>query len=151
MALATRPRPNVHHKKRRAQHHRHSRLYLKPYWPYLPMLAIMGTGVVVNRLWSGGIPGVKTALTLNPQFAAGAPPVARIQVLTGSQVTWIVALVSVIAVTALALFVIRDWYRLHRLINKGEAFIYRRPWFDVAMVFVFTAGFVLTSTSGIIR
>jgi hypothetical protein len=115
------------------------------------MLAIMGTGVLVNRLWSGGIPGVKTALTLNPQLTAGTPPVARIQVLAGSQVTWIVALVSVIAVTALALFVVRDWYRLHRLINKGEAFIYKRPWFDVAMVFVFTAGFVLTSTNGMIR
>jgi uncharacterized membrane protein YidH (DUF202 family) len=151
MALATRPKPTVHHKKRRAQHHRHSKPYLKAYWPYIPVLMIVGIGAVINRLWAvGGASGLKAALSVNPQLTGGQSA-ARIQVLAGSQASWIVGVVSVIAATALVLFVVRDWYRLHRLINRGEAFIYKRPWLDFGMVLVFTAGFVLTSSNGIIR
>jgi hypothetical protein len=52
MALATRPKPKVHHKKRQAGHHRQSKPYLKAYWPYLPMLLVVGLGIAVNSLWS---------------------------------------------------------------------------------------------------
>jgi len=149
MALATRPKPTVQHKKRRAEHHRHSKPYLKAYWPYIPVLAIMGVGGIVNRLLLvGGSSGLKAALAINPHLS-GTQPAARIQVLAGSQASWLVAAVAVVAVAALGLFIIRDWYRLHRLINRGEAFVYKRPLFDLAMVFVFTAGFVLTSAVGI--
>ena len=152
MALATRPKPTTQHKKRQAQHHRHSKLYLKPYWPYLPMLTIMGIGVMASRSWSGGgIGGVNSSQIFNPRSAGSATAVAHIQALTGIQATWVVILLLIIAITALMLFVARDWYRLHRVINKGEAFIYKRPWLDLAMVFVFTAGFVLTRSGSLIR
>ncbi len=53
MTLVTKPKRNsVHHKKRGGQHHRHSDHYLKTYWPYLPMLLIVGLGMLVNNLWS---------------------------------------------------------------------------------------------------
>jgi uncharacterized membrane protein YidH (DUF202 family) len=135
MALATRPKPKVSHRKRRAEHHRHSSHYLKPYWPYLPMLTIIGAGVLVNRIWV---------------VSAAAPDQTRLQALTGSQETlaWAVIITSV----AFAVFVFRHWHRVHRLINKGEALVYRNGWVDVATVFVFTAGVVLTRTgSTIIR
>ncbi len=48
MALATRPKPTAHDRKRQAGHHRHSKPYLKTYWPYLPMLLIIGLGIVIN-------------------------------------------------------------------------------------------------------
>ena len=151
MALATRPKPTVHHKKRQARHHRHSKHYLKAYWPYIPVLMIVGGGAAINRLWSvGSASGLNAAVAVNPQLSSGQSA-ARIQVLAGSQASWIVAAVSVLAIAALVLFVVRDWYRLHRLINRGEAFIYKRPWLDFAAVFIFTAGFVLTSTNVIIR
>ena len=52
MALATRPKPTVQAKKRRAQHHRSkSKHYVKPYLPYLPMLGVAGIGLAVNSLW----------------------------------------------------------------------------------------------------
>jgi uncharacterized membrane protein YidH (DUF202 family) len=147
MALATRPKPTVHHKKRQAQHHRHSKHYLKAYWPYIPVLVIVGAGAVVNRLWTVGGPGLKAAAAINPQLSSGQSA-ARIQVLAGSQASWMVAAVSFIAGVALGLFILRDWYRLHRLINRGEAFIYKHRWFDLAMVLVFTAGFILASAAG---
>ena len=53
MALATRPSRNTKsHKKRSGKHHRHSDSYLKHYWPYIPMLLIVGLGLVFNSVWS---------------------------------------------------------------------------------------------------
>jgi uncharacterized protein YkwD len=52
MALATRPKQPVHTKKRRAQHHRQSKDYLKHYWPYLPMLLFVVVGLAINSLWA---------------------------------------------------------------------------------------------------
>lgn len=53
MSLATRPkRTTAAHKKRSGKHHRHTDTYLKHYWPYIPMLLIVGLGLVVNTIWS---------------------------------------------------------------------------------------------------
>lgn len=54
MSLATKQKPKTHHKKRQAQHHRRGKHYLKAYFPYLPMLLIVGVGLAVNSLWSSG-------------------------------------------------------------------------------------------------
>lgn len=53
MTLVNKPRrTSTHHKKRGGQHHRHNEHYLKTYWPYLPMLLIVGMGLLVNSVWS---------------------------------------------------------------------------------------------------
>jgi methylmalonyl-CoA mutase cobalamin-binding subunit len=52
MALAARPKRPPQHKKRIGQHHRQSKVYLKSYWPYLPMLLIVGVGLAINTAWS---------------------------------------------------------------------------------------------------
>lgn len=54
MALATKTKNKspVIHKKRSGQHHRKSKPYLRAYWPYLPMLMIVGVGLIVNSIWS---------------------------------------------------------------------------------------------------
>jgi uncharacterized protein YkwD len=61
MAIAAKPKKSVHAKKRQAKHHRHSKHYLKSYWPYLPMLMIVGVGLAINSLWStGSVLGVQS-------------------------------------------------------------------------------------------
>lgn len=291
MAIATRPKPKVQHKKIHAKHHRKSKHYLKHYWPYLPMIAIIGIGWVINSAWSGGtvlgtqsnfssqallaetndrraeagrpdlklnielsaaaqakaedmvkadywahtspdgqndalsliaaagypyqsagenlaygFPSASDAITgwmgspghranlLNAQYrevgfgvassrdylgrgpqtvivaeygqplAAGSSgsseipavvlgqnsqPVSRVQILTGNQ-AWSLAAVSALAGAALAIFITRHSLRLHKVLVKGEAFIIHHPLFDIASVLVFTAGFVLSRTSGLI-
>lgn len=52
MALASKPKPSVQHRKRQAGHHRHSKDYLKTYWPYLPMLMTVAVGLMINSIWS---------------------------------------------------------------------------------------------------
>lgn len=50
MTLAkTKPRKSTAtHKKRRAQHHKQSHHYLRPYWPYLPIVAVLLFGLLGN-------------------------------------------------------------------------------------------------------
>ncbi len=304
MALATRPAPQAHHRKRQAHHHRQSRHYLRPYWPYLPMLLIVGLGLLVNSAWSGaGVLGTSSdfssrsllmdtnaerskngepALSLDvrleaaaqakaddmvrsdywahespagktpwsfitangyqyssagenlaygfdgadssvagwmnsaehranilnasysdvgfgvasspdyvghgPQTivvaeygqpaAAGSPsdttkvgaglpaapldsnvlgtadsqqPVSRIQILAGGGQAWSLVAVITLAGAAGALFILRHSYRLHRVLNRGEVFVTRHPYLDIAVVLIVTAGCVLTRVSGIVR
>lgn len=47
----TKPKPrrlSAEHRKRLGQHHHHTHHYVKTYWPYLPMVAILMVGVVAN-------------------------------------------------------------------------------------------------------
>lgn len=54
MALATKTRQPtaIHHRKRTGSHHRkQAKHYGKTYWPYLPLLGIVGFGFLLNSLW----------------------------------------------------------------------------------------------------
>lgn len=58
MAIKTRQKPkSVQHKKRSGQHHHHGKTYLKTYWPYLPLLAIVSLGFLINGVWSSQMHG----------------------------------------------------------------------------------------------
>jgi hypothetical protein len=65
MAIATRPKPSVHHKKRVGKHHKTTKHYMKAYWPYIPITAIVGLGIVVNALLggSGNVLGAQSDLS----------------------------------------------------------------------------------------
>lgn len=53
MAIATKPKPKTTtHKKRTGAHHKKSKQYHKSYWPYIPMLAIIGLGLTFNTFIS---------------------------------------------------------------------------------------------------
>ncbi len=302
MAVATRPKKNIHTRKSQAKHHRHSKHYLKAYWPYLPMLTIAVVGLMINSLWSSSnnVLGAKSdfsstslldktnlnradknqaGLTISPQLSAAAQakandmaqhnywahnsptgktpwtfieasgyqyqaagenlaygftnandtivgwmnstehranimndayqnvgfgvaqaanyqgkgpqtivvaeygqpiaavanitfkvdnpasvagasksatelsakPVSRIQVLTGGQAAWSALALSALTGAALMLFIVRHGFRIRRTISRGEAFVAHHPYLDIAVVFIFVAGFVLTRSSGIIR
>jgi hypothetical protein len=88
--------PSVAHRKRTGQHHRHSGHYIKTYWPYLPVFAVLLLGVLLNGVigrWHHNVLGYSTnisaqvllaetngersndhlpALQLNQQLAAAA-------------------------------------------------------------------------------
>ncbi len=48
------PRRPANHHKRTGQHHRPSDHYVKPYWPYLPVFAVLSVGVFINN-WLGQV------------------------------------------------------------------------------------------------
>ena len=68
MVLVAEPkrRTPMHHKKRTGQHHKQTKHYTKTYWPYLPLLLIVGLGFVVSTLWSSrqhSVLGYATAIS----------------------------------------------------------------------------------------
>lgn len=67
MSLTTPNKPRLHHRKMRGGHHRHNPEYLKPYFPYLPLLILVVIGLAVNALWSAqtSVLGAATNLTAN--------------------------------------------------------------------------------------
>jgi hypothetical protein len=53
MAIAVRQKPKAtpHRKKRDGQHQRRSHPFIKTYWPYIPLLIVVGVGLLLNNLW----------------------------------------------------------------------------------------------------
>ncbi|HVC35954.1 MAG TPA: CAP domain-containing protein [Candidatus Dormibacteraeota bacterium] len=62
MALATRPKPSSYHRQRIGKHRSHNKNFLKSYWPYIPLLSILGIGLMINQLFvhSGQVLGAKS-------------------------------------------------------------------------------------------
>lgn len=140
MAIASKPKKSNHYKKTQARHHRHSKHYLKPYWPYLPMFAILGAGAYLERNWPAATAG------LLPQGQDSATLASsHLDQLTGQHAALLSGLVLAAAVVALAIFMLRNSLRLHRVVVRSEHFVSDRPLLDIAVVAVFTAGLVLVT------
>lgn len=67
MALTTRRKPNIHHRRARGAHHQHTKHYLKAYHPYLPLMMLLIVGLAINTLWMSRsqVLGASTDLTAN--------------------------------------------------------------------------------------
>lgn len=68
MAIATRKKPSASRpKKLSGKHHKRGQRYLKTYWPYIPLIAIVALGIALNGLWSNGSHGVQGyAVNISP-------------------------------------------------------------------------------------
>lgn len=141
MAIASRPKPKVQHKKRKAMHHQHTNAYLKPYWPYLPMVAIVGFGAYLSAHWPASLAG------LNANMSGTAQGLTRIEAMTGSQNSWSLALIILMTAIAAVVFVTQHWFRVKRALNRGERLIVKHPLFDIALVAICTIGIILTRTN----
>lgn len=59
MTLVAPLKPPAHHRKTTGKHHRHTKTYHKPYWPYLPVVAIVIAGLLLSHVsWLPGRPSV---------------------------------------------------------------------------------------------
>lgn len=65
VAVKQKPKNTPHHRKRHGAHQRRSHDFVKTYWPYLPMLLIVGTGLFLNNLWiqTSGVLSYATDMT----------------------------------------------------------------------------------------
>jgi hypothetical protein len=52
LAVKSKPSATIHHKKRVGAHHRQTKHYAKPYWPYLPVAFIIAVGILANSSWT---------------------------------------------------------------------------------------------------
>ncbi|MGZ6005329.1 MAG: hypothetical protein ACXWLH_04230 [Candidatus Saccharimonadales bacterium] len=140
MALATRPKPKVHHRKRQAHHHKKTHHYLKTYWPYLPAFAILGVGTLLNNwLYSSDWMAEKAVSNVNG-FGSGT----RIEALVAGNPSAALLTVIVVAAFAMVYFLFRNWFRIQRTLNRGEMFMVKHPWVDVGLILILTASVILT-------
>jgi len=58
LTTKTKPRSTTHHKQRQGRHHKKDEHYLRPYWPYLPLVLIVLAGIVFSTLWGATQKGV---------------------------------------------------------------------------------------------
>lgn len=119
-------------------HHKHTSAYMKTYFPYLPILAVVGVGVVLNKSLDDA------ALFDSTGSVSGLGYPTRIEAIAGTSGNWALLAVVLIAGLAMAAFIFLHWYRVQRTLNRGEAFIAKHPWFDVVLAFLITAGVILT-------
>ncbi len=105
------------------------------------MLAIVGLGAAINHLWPQA---VESALLPTPLIDDQGQPLTRIQTILGNQTETLLLVVLAVTAAAFAVFVFRHWYRVHRMISRGEKFVAQHPWLDIAAVAIFTIGFVIT-------
>ena len=146
MALATRPKPNAHDRKRQAGHHHHGKSYLDTYWPYIPMLAIVAGGALVNNaLYRTSTATVSAGAVISG--SAGSP--SRLQNLLGNQANWIFLAAIAITGVTFTVFLVSHWYRIHRWMNKKQAYVISHPLLELTAVFVFTVGFIVTRSAGL--
>lgn len=109
---------------------------MKPYWPYLPMFAIIGLGILANQYWPASL------VSLN-DVGSGT----RIEAMVGSQNSGALIFIILMAAGAAAILIFQNWFRFQRTLNRGERFIVKHPWFDIVLVLIATAGVVLTRAS----
>lgn len=73
MAIATKPKPKntVHHKRRHGAHQKRSNHFTKTYWPYIPLLLIVGVGLFLNAAIGvkSNVLGYATSMTANGLLA----------------------------------------------------------------------------------
>ena len=97
----------------------------------------------------GVVAGASTTAPLIKELTGAE--VSRIQLLTGGQAAWSALALSAFTGAALAIFIVRHGIRFHKIVRKGEVFIARHAYVDIAITLVLVAGFVLTRNSGIIH
>lgn len=102
------------------------------------------------------VPGTEAPTATTPAVVAGdrepeSRLVSRLQLLNQGQPTWTTFAVTLIATSAVLVFMIRHGFYLRRLLVKGEVFVAHHPVFDFFIITLATVGFVLTRTGGIIK
>jgi uncharacterized protein YkwD len=86
-----------------------------------------------------------------PVNAASEKRVARIQIVTAGKASWSLFALSLIACGALIIFLTHHAVAWHRVIRRGERFMFKHPLLDIVIMGVATLAYIMTQTSGLIR
>jgi hypothetical protein len=114
-----------------------------PTTPIPPAEANSTPAVVVKK-------GNKT-IAVKP-MATATHNITRIQLLSDSRAApWSVFAMSTIATISIAIFLLRHGLLWHRALIKGERFIMKHKFLDIALVAIGVVGLLLTRTAGVIH
>lgn len=83
--------------------------------------------------------------------APGSQHVARMQLFTHAVKPWTLLATTAVAILAIAAVFFRHGRVWHRVIAKGERFIVRHKFLDIALLIIAVVGYILTRTAGTIH
>lgn len=104
-----------------------------------------------TALETNQVPEIVTAVDAQNELAANSQRVARIQLMTADAAPWTMFAVSSLAAVAIAALFLKHGLLWRRVLVKGEAFVVKHKFLDIALVLVGVLGFVLTRTAGTIH
>lgn len=96
-------------------------------------------------------PELVVSSELTNELAPPSKNVARIQLFTDDVAPWTIFAITLFATLAIAVVFLRHSLTWHRTFVRGERFILKHKFLDVALVLVGVVGFVLTRTAGSIH
>jgi hypothetical protein len=126
MISQSKKHPSITEKKIKARHHRRSKNYLKTYWPYIPILTIIGCGILIHYYWH------TPTTTQTSSFS-----------LILTNYTYYNVLESSIGIIALAIFMLRHAFAWHKVFVRGEAFVTKHPYLDILLVTIATVSLLI--------
>jgi hypothetical protein len=121
---------------------------MNTYWPYIPMLAIVGLGIAANgaldksSLFSSSTAGFQAASAAIG--AQSALPLTRAQVLVGSGQSWIPLVIVGLGVVAGIWLAYSHFRRFRLAFQESERFINNHPVLDIVLMLTVTASAVLS-------
>lgn len=119
MSLTPKKPPAQSHKKFNARHHRQTKSYLKTYWPYIPVAAIIGVGAVI------------------------AHDTHHSHSLILTNYTYYDIIESSIGLFALAVFLLRHAFAWRKVFIDGEEFVSKHPLLDIGLVSITVVSLLL--------
>lgn len=85
------------------------------------------------------------------RFEPAAKAVSRLQTVTAGRLPWISYAVGMLSGIAIAALVIKHGISIHRMLRRGEQFIFHHPLLDVTIVAFVALCYIANSSAGIIR
>lgn len=129
-------KPSIHHKRRHGKHQHDAKDFHKPYWPYLPIFAVMGAGAIANAWLSA--PVQQSTFATVQTFG-----LTRMQSWFNKPSQWLLMSILLVAVAAALLVIVRHAQAWKRAFVKSEAFILHHPFLDIALIALAVSGFVV--------
>lgn len=88
---------------------------------------------------------------LLPEFAPSSQNVARIQLFASGVAPWTILAITAVATLAIVFVFLRHSLVWHRALVRGEQFILKHKFLDIALVLIGVLGFILTRSAGSIH
>jgi len=119
--VKNRPKNPSLKRKIQGSHHRQSHKYLKTYWPYIPILIIIGGSILTVTYAPGSFSGSSSLYN------------ARIEDLIGGNNATLLNLMYVALALLSAWYLVHHFKRLRKLITKGEAYLAKHYVMDILL------------------
>ena len=120
-------------RKIQGSHHRQSHKYLKTYWPYLPILLIIGGSILTVVYAPGSFGGSSAAYN------------ARVESLIGSNSTVLLDLMYAALALLAGWYLVHHFKRLRSLVTEGESYLAKHYVMDIFLGVVIGSLVVLVS------